>query len=296
MFGIVLLITASASAGPPVEITGAAELFAPGIASTDHSEIRLTISPDGLTALWFSRDRPGGAGGYDIWMARRTRSGWARATPVPFNSPGRDFDPAFSADGRFVYFCSDRSGGVGKDDLYRVAVTRAGFGAPENLGPNVNSAENEYAPMLSSDGRQLLFSSDRAGGAGRHDLYTARAETRGFAAAAPLAGAINTPADEFDASFLADSRTIVFARAPSMADDRVDLFAAALHAGRYDAGMILPPAVNDPAGDSYGPMLDWSAPDRLTFSSRRGGAGSMDLYRVTYRLTATAALKEEDAR
>src|SRR3546814_20138302 len=77
-----------------------------------------------------------------------------------------------------------------------------------------------------------------------------------------------------------------------MQDARVDLFAAALRGGRYDAGMILPPAVNDRVGSSYGPMLDWSAPGRLTFSSRRGGAASMDLYRVTYRLKATEVLEE----
>ncbi|MBR2172589.1 PD40 domain-containing protein [Sphingopyxis sp.] len=274
------------AASPAVEIVGEAELFAPGIASTGHAEIRLTISLDGQTALWFSRDRPGGPGGYDIWIARREGTEWAPATPVSFNSPGRDFDPAFSRDGRFVFFCSDRPGGIGKDDLYRVAVTAAGFGTPENLGPAVNSAASEYAPMLSPDGRHLLFSSDRPGGAGRHDLYTARAKGRSFAAAVPLPGAINTPADEFDASFLADSRTLVFARAPSMKDDRVDLFAATSHSGRYDAGMILPLAVNDPVKDSYGPMLDWSAPDRLTFSSQRGGAQSMELYRVGYRLVS----------
>jgi Tol biopolymer transport system component len=287
-FGIAMALLASAQTAPApaVEITGEAELFAPGIVSTEHAEIRLTISPDGRTALWFSRNRPGGAGGYDIWMSRRSEPGWAPATPVSFNSSGRDFDPAFSRDGRAVYFCSDRPGGIGKDDLYRVAVTPEGFGAPENLGPKVNSAGNEYAPMLSPDGKRLLFSSDRPGGAGRHDLYAARAKRAGFGAATPLAGAINTPADEFDATFLSDSRTIVFARAPSMQDDRVDLFAAAQHDGRYDAGMILPPSVNDPVGDSYGPMLDWSAPGRLTFSARRGGAGSMDLYRVAYRLIA----------
>src|SRR3546814_18561226 len=95
---------------------------------------------------------------------------------------------------------------------------RAGFGAPENLGPRVNSAENEYAPMLSPDGRLLLFSSDRPGGAGRHDLYTARAQGRGFVTVAPPAGALNTAADEFAPSFLADTRTRGFARAPDTQD------------------------------------------------------------------------------
>jgi len=294
---IMALVAATPTEAPPmVEIVGEAELFAPGIASTDYSEIRLTISPDGGTALWFSRDRPGGAGGYDIWMARRTPAGWGPATPVSFNSPGRDFDPAFSRDGRFVYYCSDRPGGVGKDDIWRVAVTADGFGAPENLGSRVNSAASEFAPMLSPGGTLLLFSSDRPGGAGRHDLYIARAKGSGFVKAAPLAGAINTAADEFDATFLSDGRTVVFARAPSMRDDRVDLFVATSHDGRYDAAMLLPLAVNDPVGDNYGPMIDWSAPGVLIFSSRRGGSGSMDLYRVAYRLTAAKDLEEDDAR
>src|SRR3546814_12494552 len=107
----------------------------------------LTSSPDGKAALWVGRDRPGGAGGDDIWMARRVTSGWSSPTPVSFNSPGRDFDPAFSADGRFVYFCSDRSGGIGKDDLYRVAVMRAGRSEARRVGKEcVSTGRSWWSP------------------------------------------------------------------------------------------------------------------------------------------------------
>lgn len=279
------LLSGASAPGQRVEIAGDAELFAPGVASTGHSDIRLTLSPDGKAALWFSRDRPGGPGGYDIWMSRRSAAGWQPAVPVAFNSAGRDFDPAFSADGRFVYFCSDRPGGSGGDDIWRVAVRGAGFGTPVNLGPAVNGAGNEFAPMLAPDGRTLLFSSDRPGGAGGHDLFTARRAGDGFAAARRLPGALNTAANEFDATFLRDGATIVFARAMDFRRDRVDLFFAMHGTDGYDAGTLLPPAVNNDR-DSYGAMLDWSDRGRLTFSGQRDPQGGMNLYRVRYRIAA----------
>ena len=282
-------VSADDASPSAVRFTGTPERFAPGLASTTAAEIRLTLSPDGRTALWFSRDRPGGAGGYDIWVSRRIDGNWQAPMPASFNSPGRDFDPAFSADGRIVYFCSDRAGGMGRDDLWQVSVEADGFGEPVALGPAVNSAASEFAPMLSADGRRLLFSSDRPGGVGGHDVYIAarNADRGGFAPARPLPGAVNTAADEFDPTYLRDDTTVIFARAADIAKDRVDLYAASAHAGRYAAGERLPGPVNDDEEDSYGAMLDWSDRDLLTYSARRrqtNPQGGMDLYRVRYRI------------
>ncbi|MCI1145066.1 hypothetical protein MOP98_05170 [Stenotrophomonas maltophilia] len=287
LLAVMLLASALPVPSPPVvlRIIGPAERFAPGIASTQHDEIRLTLSPDGNTALWFSRNRPGGPEGYDIWISHREGDRWRPATPVPFNTPGRDFDPAFSADGRVVYFCSDRAGGQGGDDLYRVSMGSDGrFGEPVNLGPAVNSAADEFAPMLSPDGRTLLFSSDRAGGAGGHDLYSAAMIGGVAQPARPLAGDLNTAAQEFDATFLGDGRTVVFARAQDFGSAPVRQFIAYERGGRYDAGHALPSPVNAPSGDSYGAMLDGSRRDTLTYSARRAGGEGLDLYRVRYRM------------
>ncbi|WP_182067717.1 TolB family protein [Stenotrophomonas pavanii] len=284
LLAVMLLVAASQSR--PLQIVGPAERFAPGVASTQYDEIRLTLSPDGKTALWFSRNRPGGPGGYDIWVSRHDGQRWQPATPVSFNTPGRDFDPAFSADGHVVYFCSDRAGGQGGDDLYRVSMGSDGrFGEPVNLGPAVNSAADEFAPMLSPDGRTLLFSSDRAGGAGGHDLYSAAMIGGVAQPARPLAGDLNTAAQEFDATFLGDGRTVVFARAQDFGSAPVRQFIAYPRGGRYDAGHALPSPLNEASGDSYGAMLDGSQPDTLTYSARRADGAGLDLYRIRYRMS-----------
>ncbi len=277
---------AGAASGNVLEFAPEAQLFAPGLASTEFSDARLTISSDGRTALWFTRNRPGGPGGYDIWMMHRTKNGWANPAPVSFNSSGRDFDPAFSSDGRFVYFCSDRPGGHGGDDIYRVAVNADHFGEPVLLGPEVNSAGKEWAPMLSANGRSLLFSSNGRGGVGGFDLFVALKESDSFAPATAVQGKLNTAADEFDATFLSDNATMVLSRSADLKTQTVHLYYAAPHADGYPAGERLPSQVNSQDTDTYAPMLDWSHPSRLTFSGQRSHAqvGGVDLYVIEFQL------------
>jgi hypothetical protein len=264
------------------EVTSAAELVMP--ASSAYSEVRLAVSPDGETMLWGSKDRPGGPGGRDLWITRRAAGAWSAPAPVSFNSPAKDYDPAFTPDGRYVYFFSDRSGGLGGDDLYRVPVTRDGFGAVEHLGATVNSAGNEWAPTPLRDG-SLLFASDGRGGRGRQDLWVAAPLGDGFATAAPLPGAINTAADEFDPVALPDG-SLVFARATNVENDPVLLVFARRGPTGYDVGTPLPTSVNVEAGWTYAPALDWRDPSILYFTGARPEAtlGQRDLYRVRYRV------------
>lgn len=259
-------LVATLPSPPVLELTSAAELVVPGVASSEFSEVRLAVSPDGKTMLWGSKDRPGGAGDYDIWISRRSDAAWSAPQPAPFSTSSRDYDPAYSPDGRWVYFFSDRPGGPGKDDIFRVAVIADGFGVPERLGSEVNSPGSEWAPGISPDGKTLLFASDGRGGAGRQDLFVATLEG-------------------VDATFLADGTSLVFTRSPDVYNDPVELYFAALGEAGYDAGVILPTSIN--AGDAtFGPAIDWADRSVLYFTGHRPEAsvGKLDLYRVRVRV------------
>lgn len=95
----------------------------------------------------------------------------------PVNSGITDFQASISTDGLSLYFTRGESvGGLGGFDIWvsQRASADAPWGEPQNLGPAINTSANEQKPVLSLDGHQLFFFSDRAGGFGANDLYVSR--------------------------------------------------------------------------------------------------------------------------
>jgi hypothetical protein len=160
-------VSRSAPWGPPVN---------PG-ASVNSSErdFSPTISGDGLT-LVFTSTRSGGFGSWDLWVATRARveDAWNLAVNAGanVNSGSVEGECALSADGRALFFLSNRSGGMGSWDLWMSTRSSAGdaWGLPANLGPAVNSASGEGSAGIAADMKTLYFTSDRSGGLGSYDL------------------------------------------------------------------------------------------------------------------------------
>jgi hypothetical protein len=77
--------------------------------------------------------------------------------------------------GNLLVFTSNRPGGFGGYDLYYSKFSNGAWGAPVNFGPAINTANDEYRPIVqvvpgfSND--FMLFSSNRPGGKGGFDLY-----------------------------------------------------------------------------------------------------------------------------
>jgi Tol biopolymer transport system component len=155
-------IDAAGQVGPAVPIAG--------VNTAASDEIDGMLGADGN--LYFYSDRAGGYGGYDLYAARRLPDG-SFAPPAnlgaQINSAYNDYDPCLSPDGKVLYFSSNRhSAGSEKDyDLFASLKTDKGWSSPRPLAA-LNTADNEWEPMLSPDGGTLYFTSNRPrGGEGR---------------------------------------------------------------------------------------------------------------------------------
>jgi hypothetical protein len=95
----------------------------------------------------------------------------------PVNTALVELNPAISKDGLSLYFtCDGCPGGLGGIDIWvsqRATLTDP-WGPPQNLGPVINTADNDAGPSLSRDGRTLYFISNRPGGLGGNDIYVAQ--------------------------------------------------------------------------------------------------------------------------
>lgn len=134
--------------------------------STDASESYPTVAGDG--SLYFSSNRPGGFGRTDIYRAPRLADG-SFGSPVnigsPPNSSEGEGDTFVAPDEKYLILTSTRADGFGRGDLYvSFRATDSTWGSAINLGSDINTAETEFCPMVTPDGRYLFFSRRYGGG------------------------------------------------------------------------------------------------------------------------------------
>lgn len=169
--------------------------------NTPENEGAQCISADGRLLFFTGCGRPGGLGSCDIYMSVRQKGGWSEPVNLgtPVNSGSWDSQPSVSADGRSLYFTSNRSGGKGQMDIWKaekLGVTPEGYpvyGKVANL-ERVNTSGNELSPFIHADGKTLYFSSDFWPGMGGKDLFFTRPDSS--IAPQNLGYPVNTAADE----------------------------------------------------------------------------------------------------
>ncbi len=110
----------------------------------------------------FSQQRPsvGRVDPLGLYFADNEDGTWVNERAFEFNDDvAWLFSPSLSADGRTLYFAANYEDGLGGYDIYRSKLRRGAWSKPENLGPKVNTPDNEIYPVIHPSGR-LFFSSD----------------------------------------------------------------------------------------------------------------------------------------
>ena len=117
------------------------------------------------TVIYFTSNRKGTIGGYDIWMSRRKNDhSWSipkNAGPV-INSPGNELCPFVHPNGRTIYFSSDYYPGMGGRDIFYSTADKKGIWQPPvNLGYPINSKGDESSFVVFPDGKKAWMASDK---------------------------------------------------------------------------------------------------------------------------------------
>jgi len=186
--------------------------------NTPGGEFGVSISSDGLS-LYFDMWQPGSSNSEDLYVATRATIDDDWSNPVSLgptvNSSADDCYVNISADELALYFVANRSGGYGGYDLWvtKRETIYAPWGAPVNLGPNVNTSSGEGHPGISADGRIFFFvSTSRSGGYGNEDIWMTRRATTNDEWGAPvnLGSTINSSAWEGFPNVSGDGSTLFF--------------------------------------------------------------------------------------
>ena len=142
-----------------------------GALNTNGNEGAFSFSSDTGYSVFTACDRFDSMGSCDLYILFNNST--FNAGKI-INSKSWESQGCFSPDGRYLYFVSNRSGGYGGKDIWRSQITDNGFLEPENLGPKINTEDDEMSPFLHPDNLTFYFASSGHVGMGGYDVYISK--------------------------------------------------------------------------------------------------------------------------
>jgi outer membrane protein OmpA-like peptidoglycan-associated protein/Tol biopolymer transport system component len=177
--------------------------------NTPDNEGTGVLSADGRTLVFTACNRRDGYGSCDLYISHRQGNEWEKPQNlgIAINTPYWESQAALSPDGRTLYFVSDRRGSIGGRDIwYSVLQPNGQWTTAQNLGPTINSLDDEASPFLHANGRTLFFASMGHEGLGGYDLFFADSTATGWQPPQNLGYPINTSDNQVALIITADSR------------------------------------------------------------------------------------------
>jgi outer membrane protein OmpA-like peptidoglycan-associated protein len=183
--------------------------------NSEFNEGAIAFSADGNTALLVRCGQSDPPGGCDLFESFRNAEGWTAPInmgPI-INSEHWDSQPTLSADGRLLFFTSNRPGGYGGKDLWYAKKNRKNlWDPPVNAGPAINTAYDDISPYLHPDGVHLYFASAGHPGMGGVDVFVSEFKEDEWKTPVNLGTDINTAVDESCFTLAYDGTSALFNR------------------------------------------------------------------------------------
>ncbi len=192
--------------------------------NTKNHEASCGLSVDGQTLFIYKADDYG-----SIYQSTFENGEWN--TPVKLgpniNTEDRETHASISADGKKLYFTSDRPGGFGGLDIYVSEKMKNGMWGPaRNLGKGINTKYNEEGPFIHPDGKTLYFSSKGHENLGGYDIFkSTKTEFGTWTPAENIGYPINTVGDDVFYTPTADGQHAYYSsqRSPDASDNDIFL-------------------------------------------------------------------------
>lgn len=199
------------------------------INSETFNEGAETISQDGRWLIFTGCNFPNGFGSCDLYISYLTKNGWSKPQNLgqTINTEFWESTPSLSPDKRALYFSSNRPGGYGGKDIWVSYRDEQGnWGKPQNLGPEINTSEDESTPFIHADNQTLYFNSNgHPGYSEKPDLFVTRKMADGkWSKPENLGYPINTIDDEGSLFIAADGKTAYYSSDRSDTKGGLDIY------------------------------------------------------------------------
>ncbi|GAA4298740.1 hypothetical protein GCM10023183_07280 [Nibribacter koreensis] len=179
------------------------------VINSELNEGAATISADGRVLVFTSCNRKDSFGSCDLYISYREGTTWSKPVNMgsKVNTAAWDSQPSLSADGRTIYFASNRKGGLGSEDIWVTHQLEDGtWMVPINAGSTINSPGREAAPFLHASNATLYFATDGRQGMGKLDLFKATRSEKGWNEPENMGYPLNTHRDETSIFITADNK------------------------------------------------------------------------------------------
>ncbi len=214
--------------------------------NTPYHNSNSALSADGNMLFLYTDEGNG-----DLYYTELKNGVWTEPVPLPgiINSSFEEKSITISSDEKTIYFSSNRPGGYGGLDLYKATKDANGeWSNVRNLGPKINTPEDDDGPFIDYDGVTLYFSSMGRKGMGGFDIFKSMFDPMANEWSEPenLGYPINTPDDDIYFVTSKDSKRAYYS---SVREDGI---------GYTDIYMITIPEglKNVPPVDQREPMTD----------------------------------------